>query len=101
MIGEKNQKENINETHTRNNEQEEYYETTSGLDPIESDSAKEDNHNFKYSSYEEYRKMNSDCSLISDYSSENSETLADSEGNSSKNFSSKSKFVNKILKYPP
>jgi len=99
MIREKN--ENLNEISTNKNDQEEYYENTSGLDPIESDSAKEDNPNLKYSSYEEFRKMNSDCSLISDCSSENSETLADSEGNSSKNISSKSKFVNKILKIPP
>ncbi len=64
----------------------------------ESDSAKEETQ-MKFSSFEELRKLNSDSSIISDYSSENSETVADSEVSSRKNFSSKSKLV-KIIIYP-
>ena len=55
----------------------------------ESIPVKEEFQNLKYSTFEELRKFNSDSSAFSDYSSENSETLADSDVSSRKNFSSR------------
>jgi hypothetical protein len=53
----------------------------------ECESGKEVWNNLKCSIFEELRKLHSDSSAISDYSSENSETVADSDVSSRKNLS--------------
>jgi len=66
------------------------------IDQIESDSAKEEISHSKFLSFEEFKKLQSDSSLFSDYSSENSETVADSDVSSRKNFQCSTKLVSKL-----
>ena len=63
----------------------------------ESEPVKEEFHNLKCSTLEELRKFHSDSSAFSDYSSENSETVADSDVSSRKNFSSRLKLVKNYI----
>lgn len=83
-IESENQNENLNHSTE---------EILTPLDDLELDSATEATLSSKFLVFEEYKKLQSDSSLFSDYSSENSETVADSDVSSRKHFSSQLKLV--------